>query len=558
MTQQIGAGTTWPGHLQWHGEMHRKLGARSLHFWFLRLTGGYDKDKVFEEIVRCMDSVGAVAYAGYELSGEFDVMLRLWLSPSEVGKFAELLRADLRPRASRYYSVVESVRHWVWEESPNGRQPGLVDCNLDSLDTTTLVEDIETLNRLSDVSHRVSRVEARNAKDASVLERFVAAKAIKPVNSENGIRLVLRLHPGQDVSDEDLELITEGITTRLDDLRETVERPPAERSSMLRIREFSLYVCADSTIVVLCRINYHAWHLIREQLLTPLTRIPGLAQTTTFPVLSANLEISREALMLDERVRELYEADLSARIVRKVVPTRLQPQRYKPREEGLDQSDLPKPPPGPLAVREFLDRDEGSTFEVKGSAFSPLEDWLDRELDTDKDHGLKEDRGFFRDTIAKTVVAMLNTEGGVIVIGALEADRYAKSPRERLRLRLESFPQEGRFHLLGLQDPTYRKKRWDGFDRKFHELLTPMIDGTPGRRIQLLPSWHEDREFAIVRLHGPGPGRPRRPFYLKDGGNHRFLVRRGGSSRELFGSQVHEFLQDELDYPQEDPEGEDA
>jgi Putative DNA-binding domain len=553
MSEFIGAGATWPGHLQWHGEMHRKLGGRSLHFWFMRLSELYEKEKAFAQIVECMEAVDAVAYAGYELSGEFDVMLRVWLPASRVGKFAELLKEKLRPTTSRYYPVIRPVRHWVWEKESdngatlgnNGGGPGLIPCDIDSLDPATLIEDIETLNRLSDVSHRLATVNAEDPKEAAVFDRFREAKAVKPVSAENGIRLVLRLRPSFDVTDEDLHRITEGITSQLDGLREPIERPSAERSSVLKIREFSLYACEDGWIIVLCRIDYRAWHLIREQLLTPLGKIPGLAQTTTFPVLSASLEISREALMLDGEVRNYFEPEYSKGIFRKVVPNRLQSDRYKiRREEPLDPADLPKPPPGPLAVREFFDREEGTTFEAKGSAFAPLEDWLNRGVDASEDAGLKENKGFFRSTIAKSIVAMLNTEGGVILIGVLEADRYAVDSRERVRLRLEAFPREGRFRLLGLQDPTYRKKRWDGFDRKFHELLTPMIDGITQRRIQLFPGWHEGREFAIVRVHGPGPGLPRRGFYLKDDG-YRFLIRRGGRIEQLHGNAIHEYLDDD-------------
>src|SRR6478735_8802800 len=127
-------GTQWPGHLQWHGEMHRKLGGRTLHFWFLRMAGIYQKEETFQKLLKCMDEVDTVAYAGYELTGEFDVMLRLWLRPSAVGKFDELLKEKLRLDTSRNYSVIETVRHWVWEEGGNGAGKGVVPCEIDSLD----------------------------------------------------------------------------------------------------------------------------------------------------------------------------------------------------------------------------------------------------------------------------------------------------------------------------------------------------------------------------------------------------------------------------------------
>ena len=543
-TQIFGTGDKWPGHLQWHGEMHRKLGGSTLHFWFLRISGIYEKEKIFQKLLKCMEEVDAVAYAGYELTGEFDVMLRIWLHPSAVGKFDGMLKEKLRLTTSRNYSVIETTRHWVWEEGNNGAGPGIAACEIDSLDAGSLLRDIERLNKISDASRESSMIETKLAKDSSLLERFIDAKAIIPVNKESGIRLVLRLQPGHDVNDEDLIRINEGVTRELDEVRETIERSPAQRSSALRIREFSLYLCADNTIIVLCRIDYRAWHLFREQLLSRLGKIPGLAQSTTFPVLSPNLEISRERLVVDHEVRRsLPEPELSERIARRI-PPRFTPERYKPKEEPLDPTELPRPPSKPLAANRFFNHEESTTFEAKGSAFSPLDDWLDRAAGGSDDEGLSEEKGFFRSTIAKTIVAMLNTEGGVILIGVLEAERYAQDSRDRVRLRLDGFPREGRFCLLGLQDPIYRRRRWDGFDRKFQEMLKPMIDGTIGRRVQLSPGWHDGREFAIVQVRGPSRARRHRPFYLNDPDPH-FYIRRGGRNERLGGLEVHAYLEDD-------------
>lgn len=544
MSEAIGAGAQWPGHLQWHGEMHRKLGGRSLHFWFLRYAGIYEKQEAFRKLLKCMEEVDAEAYAGYELTGEFDVMLRIWLHPAAVGRFSEMLRELVVLTTSRNYSVSETVRHWVWEESSNGDGAGIVSCDIDSLEASTLLEDIDRLNKLSDASREKSIIDTKVARDSSLLQRFMEAKAITPVTKESGIRLVLRLQPRDDLNDEDLARLNRGVANELDALRETVERSAAERSSSLRIREFSLYLCTDNTIIVLCRIDYRAWHLFREQLLGRLARIPGLAQTTTFPVLSANLEISRELLLLDSEVRKsLPEPEFGERIARRIPERfeRFKPEKFKSREERLDSSELPQPPAEPQAVSTFFNREESTTFEAKGSAFSPLEAWLDRAPGTPEDEGFAEDKDFFRTTIAKTIVAMLNTEGGEILIGALEADRYAEDNRERVQLRLETFPLEGRFRLLGLQDPVYRRRRWDGFDRKFQELLKPMIDGTIGRRVQLSLASHEDRDFAVVQVRGPSANFPPRTFYLND---HGYYIRRGGRNELLSGNEVHEYLED--------------
>src|SRR4051794_24262590 len=100
------------GHLQWHAEMHQKLGRPTLHFWFLRLDSHYGKNEIFATLVECMEEAKAYAYAGYELSGEYDLMLRLWLPSDEVGRFSELLEEKVRPKLDRGHAVDEVIRHW--------------------------------------------------------------------------------------------------------------------------------------------------------------------------------------------------------------------------------------------------------------------------------------------------------------------------------------------------------------------------------------------------------------------------------------------------------------
>jgi hypothetical protein len=416
---------------------------------------------------------------------------------------------------------------------------------MESLNRTTLLEDIKALNRLSESSHKNSHVQAKGGRESRLLEEFMDAHAIRPVEGTSGIRLVLRLRLDPDISNPDHKRVIEQIACTLDGLRDSDDLLSTMQSSRLGIREFSLYACSDGTLIALCRIHYLAWHKIREQLITPLGRISGVEQTTTYPALSPRLEVSREMLLVPDDVREKYiGAELKERIVRKVVPDRMKRDRLKPTEGAPDPSDLPEPPPGLLAVREFLDCEEGDTFEAKGSAFAPLEPWLNRRVKAPEEEGLQEDRAFFCETIARTVVAMLNTKGGTILIGALEVDKYEKDNRDRLRLRLEFFPCEGRFRLLALQDPIFRRGRWDAFDRKAHSLLTEMIDGEFGGRVSLRPGWHNGDHFAVVKILGPGGGISPRAFYLIKDGAKEFYIRRGGQSVPLTGTAIHEYLED--------------
>lgn len=532
------------GHLQWHAEMHHKLGRRTLHFWFLRFDSHYEKDQIFPKLVDCMERVGACAYAGYELTGEFDLMLRVWLPSDEVGRFGELLEEEVRPKTDRGYSVDEVIRHWVWEDESNGT-PGVVPCKMELLNRTTLLEDIKALNRLSETSHKSSRVQARNSRETQLLDEFMDACAIRPVEGASGIRLVFRLRLDPDISNPDRRRVIRQIAETLDGLRDSDDALSTMQSSRLGIREFSMYACSDGTLIALCRIHYLAWHKIREQLITPFGRISGVEQTTTYPALSPRLEVSRETLLLPDDVRDKYRPpERTKRFAQRVMTHSMKRDRLKP-SGAPNPGDLPEPPPGSLPVRDFLDREEGIDFEAKGSAFAPLEPWLDRAVDAPENDGLKEDDDFFCESIARSIVAMLNTAGGTILIGALEADRYAKDNRERLRLRLlEKFPPEGRFHLVGLQDPIYRRGRWDLFDRHFGDLLVKMIDGQFARRVSLRPGWHNDESFALVKVRGPGAGFPSRGFCLVTEGTKKFYIRRGGRNEELALPEALEYLED--------------
>lgn len=536
MNQVIGAGATVPGNLQWHGEMHRQLGAQTLHFWFLRFSGAYRKEEIFSALEDCMESAGASAYAGYELTGEFDVMLRLWLGPSAVSEFDRTVKERLSPVSARYHSVVESLRHWVWED-PASPGSGILPCSIEELDATTLLADVELLNRLSDAAREQETIGAASAREAAVLDAFIAAGAITILHAQNGIRLVLRLRPRQDAGDAELQQISAGIAAELDALRDRPGRSAAERSSGLRVRECSLYRCADATLIALCRIDYRAWHLLREALLAPLLRLTGLEQTTTFPVLSAKFEVYREVLQITGEVSE-------------VIPDqRPEPEPEEPPEEALDPATLPAPPAQVIAVKRLLEREESRDFEVKGSAFAPLDPWLDRALDDPEDACLLEAAGFFRDTIAKSITAMLNTAGGILLVGALESGRYARDNRDRLRLRLEAFPRVGRFHAVGLQDPIFRKDGWDGFERKFHDLLHGSIDGNFDHRVTLAPGWHDGRHLAVVEVKGPGGALGPRSFFLLGDGGRTFYIRRGGRSEPLDQREFGEYLEDHGEEP---------
>lgn len=468
-----------------------------------------------------MDDVGIGAYTTYELSGEFDVLLRAWIPAREVNGFAKRLKETFPLKDTRKFTVEDVIRHWPWigEGSYAPRN-----CDPDALIGSTSPAEVDSANRISDHGHIGTLIDPSEA-DVSALERLMNANALTDVGSTTGIRLLLRLKGNDGLDDDDWRKLGRSVANHLDGMT----RPPGSRHSEPQdkfiLDDVSLYACSDRSLLILCRIPHRLWHDIREYLLEPLAAMTGVMQTTTLPALSRNFVCSRDYLMLDERAEAALRGG--------------QGSSDSGDGSGEDTPPLPPPPRIPPSARDYLDRPEGRNFEAKGSAFAPLEGWLGRGKGAPDDHGLSESKGFFRDTIAKTVVAMLNSEGGTLVVGVLELDKFTRQSSEVLE-RLAELPVAGRYCVLGLQDPIFLQKDWDGFELKFNRLLKESIYGEVADLVHVSRDWHSRRPLAVIQIEH---AEMTQGFYLRDGDDRRFFIRRGGSSDELHGPDIVHYIE---------------
>ena len=518
------ASAGWPGPLQWHYDLHRVWARGSLRFWLLRFAEGYEREEMFDQIEDLMREAGVGAYASYEISGEFDILLRAWIPLEQTGRFPELIdeRLLLHPEDDqREYVAVEIVRQWIWsEEGSTVFTPRA--CDLEALQKNTTLEEIEIVNRLSDESHGQLAPQP-DAVNPELPQRMMEELAIADLQATTGIRVLIRISPRENLRKPDRLKMTTMIASELDRMTRPKGFEFEVGEGRFLVDEASLYRCKDHSLLLLCRLPYVAWHSMREELLDPLGRVPGVSQTTTYPALSQGFVRSREFLFLGEEIPGLLRGGADR-------PT-----------EDAERSDGEVPPPPPVlpGVLDFLDRPEDEGFEAKGSAFTPLDGWLRREFDAPDDKHLKESSGFFRDTVARNVVAMLNSGGGVIVIGLLEVDRYQDHSSDRLRLRLSKLPRGGRFHVIGLQDPIFQSGGWDKFELKLNRLLTEQIDGEIVDLVHVSRDWYQERTLAVIRVDYPGMSEG---FFLREGRESRFLVRNGGSTEELRGSRASRYI----------------
>lgn len=516
-----GEGQLWPGALQWNSEIQRRWGLCTLQFWLLRFHEWYEREETFDRLVELMEELGVGSYAAYELSGQFDVLLRVWVPEHVANSFEDHLNERFPLEDSRQFTVAKIVRHWPWADA-SSFEP--TQCDPDQLAEEVTVESVEAANRISDQGH-LKVAEELWPGDLGRVERLMELGAITDLGSTVGIRMFIRLRGKGWIDSKDWSKLTAFAAVTLDQLTRD-DRDGHRPEQGFALDDVSLYSCNDRSLLILCRIPYHGWHDLREYLLEPLAAMGGVTQTTTLPALSRSFVRSRDRLILDKEVEEKLRRGSG-------------PEDPESGASG-GEGPWPSPPPVPPGVREYLERPEDRDFEAKGSAFAPLEQWLRLAEDEPEDGVLTESSTFFRKTIGKTVVAMLNSEGGSLLIGVLERDKLARQSSELLE-RIASLPEAGRYYVLGLQDPVFRKKDWDGFELKFNRLLKEFIEGEISDLVRITRDWHGGRPLALVQVTYPGMTHG---FYLRGEGERRhFYVRRGGSSDELHGPKVLEYIE---------------
>lgn len=80
--------------------------------------------------------------------------------------------------------------------------------------------------------------------------------------------------------------------------------------------------------------------------------------------------------------------------------------------------------------------------------------------------------------LVRTVVGMLNADGGQVVVGALAGDASLAGGLVRDHPKLESYPRAGNFVCVGV-NLEYTEKGWDGFQLEVRDWLATKIDPPP-------------------------------------------------------------------------------
>jgi hypothetical protein len=444
------------GRIYYHHDAHAEWAGRHLHFWFLSARSVYERHTFRHELKAIADELEITSYATYELVGTYDLMIRMYLSSSEVGRFRKAVNAHLAPAALDPFRVEEVARHWVWASEPEDRGE-IYRPTEDVLSARYPRSELALLNDQENSSEERRRL-------IGAYEDLNLAREVKP---SDGIKVAIAL--GFDkANQEELANVRERLCRWID-------------RSYDSHYERSLYV-ADAgqkqQFLVMCRIPHERFRHIRDWLIEPIGAIVGAltARTVTYPVVSTDFVCFQERIEL-------------------------------PAE---DRPDLAK----------LMQGHEQWEFEVKGSLLAPLDPWL-------KQGEPLVERGSYPMKVISEVVGLLNSGGGVLVIGALEEQRYEES--ESALAYLRQFPQVGPYRVIGLKDPTYTASGWDKWHSQLKDLLESRIREPPGVLVHAREGELEGQPVAVITVDEP---RESQMFYLCEARDKLVYYGRVGTSCE--------------------------
>lgn len=186
-------------------------------------------------------------------------------------------------------------------------------------------------------------------------------------------------------------------------------------------------------------------------------------------------------------------------------------------------------------IEDYLREEESRVLEVKGSAFVNVVSWINTKKPTF-------DENILAEGILRSVVGMLNADGGTIVVGALETrEPFVKAALEGNPLA--DAPQfEDRYIIFGVEQD-YRvagsTKDWDAFLQRLNRKIRDRVEPQPTPWVTIEPQEFLGRPMAVISVREPDSGW----FYLcenkDDPGD--FHVRQENETSVLAGALADEY-----------------
>lgn len=461
----------------WHPDLHRQVAQEQLAFLTIGFQPRYQRDTALQVIDRANAVIGVRSYVVWELQRKPDLLVKLWIP---AGKNAEdvlqslLAEAGSQPHLSLDLNITIFV---VWTTLSHHLWPR-------ALTPTDIEEALENGGDYLTSGHLAGVLPERLV---SLTRRQIMGTV---AGGTVGIKFFIWLALSELLPNERARATLESELIRF------VNTTPHVYST-------SIYSGAGiASYIVSGRFKPENFEVLARELQ------PRLA-TLGVPFIATNTDTALSTLFGPiDRVESLLPVeDCSSRRT--------------------------EPHPGSLQLSSLLQRDESATLEFKGSAFTPIpsEETEPRgRNDAERVNRAKK----IRDAITKSCAGFLNSGGGVLVIGVLEAER---TPLERARRYNARAAEAGQYIVVGI-DPAIdgRPISWDGFERRLRAQLSESIFPSPDPWIQIVRLSNDSIEVAAVIVEEPTTW-----YWAKTSTDSDvFYVRYGNATRPLRGpAQLH-------------------
>jgi schlafen family protein len=461
--------------MQWNPAVHERWAQERLVFWRLGFYPTYRRDDVHEALEAVCARRDIRGRVVYEVFGQHDLLARFWLpptiSPEEVDRDIKRTLTAFHLELCDMFVVDQIVSHWFWKDATDIDSPPPEPAESDIARQPPhqmLREASELVERFNnhDVEQRV--VEQNTAAGEYLRSGILGVRVIQP-----GIKFAVIVSTSGELSSRyaAIEALEEQLTRIV--------------SNSQPIMEKSLYSGAGfGRFLILGKILPENFFSINSDLIKPIVDEASLSgvyrtRSLTYVGASPGLMAFSETLALP----------------------------------AVDEDEEP------INVDEILAGGENSRVEFKGSVFVNVNRWM-HQGDRHEDAGVA-------DAFVRAVVAMLNSEGGVVVSGVLEAD--IRDYKE-----LSDQPRTNGLILIGAEFDwaDWSRPGWDSFEGRLRQKLNDSVEPAPSQFVSLTNHVVEGRTLCVASVTETSS----MWFYVKKAPKqYEFVVREGASSVVLSG-----------------------
>ncbi len=483
--------------MQWHPEAHKQWAHESLVFWRLGFYPTYRRDDVLEALDLICARHGISGRTIYEVFGIYDLLLRFWLPESAATETVDLdikrTLASFHLELCDHFEVELIDRHWFWSDETSAPAPP--DTAGDEIEMHPRAATRDRLqapeleprpNRyeLSRINGLVERfnsgaISLEEVKADDLAADLLGRNVLGVRDSENGIKFTMVVSTSGATASRYTAMESLGSL-----LVEILERAEA-------VSERSLYSGTGfGRFMILGKVSTEDFYELNRGLIEPITIRASLAyvyRTRSETYIGSNPRFQRFSEGLSLPAGAMLQA------------------------EDVD-------------IKALLRSGESTRVEYKGAIFSNIGRWLKT--------GERTDDGVSAKSFAKAVVAMLNGSGGVVISGVLERSIRAYDTEPKL----EAEPRFGDVIVLGLEYEwaDWKRQGADEFKNRLRQRLETLIEPNPFDYVDI--GIAEDIEGKTIVYASISENVPSW-FYLEDGSEFKFAVRREASSVFLSGPE---------------------